>query len=120
MPTNPRSFSTNVYTKFILTVIAMLLGVLAFRPALRPLPVRAQADSPRFYVEPGNTLVRKPGGELQVQGKMVIDLQNGDIWGFPTNQDLPYPVDFINDKPPVSPAIYLGRFDFSSMQHPAK
>jgi hypothetical protein len=119
MPTNPRSFSTDVYTKFILTIIALLLGVLAFRPALRPLPVRAQADSPRFYFEPGSTVIRKPGGDIQLPGKVVVDLENGDIWGFLTNnQDLPYPVDVLNDKPPVAPAIYLGRFDFAGMKHP--
>ena len=47
---------------------------------------------------------------------MFIDLQSGDIWGFPTNTDLPYPVDLINNSPPVSASIYLGRFDLSSMK----
>jgi len=111
-----RSISVDLYTKIIWTIIALSLAMLAFRPALRPMPVQAQADSPRFYVEPGNTLIRKPGGELQVQGRMFVDLRNGDIWGFPTNTDLPYPVDFINNTPPVSAAIYLGRFDLSSMK----
>jgi hypothetical protein len=100
------------YTKVILTVIALSLVALAFRP----IAVEAQADRPRFYVEPGNTLIRKPGGEVQVQGRIFIDLQSGDIWGFPTNTDLPYPVDVINNSPPVSSAIYLGRFDLSSMK----
>jgi hypothetical protein len=100
------------YTKVILTVIALSLVALAFRP----IAVQAQADHPRFYVEPGNTLIRKPGGDVQVQGRVFIDLQNGDIWGFPTNTDLPYPVDLINNNPPVSTSIYLGRFDLSGMK----
>jgi hypothetical protein len=114
VPTNPRPF--DLYTKVILTAIALLLAALVFRPAFRPMPVQAQADSSRFYVEPGNTLVRKPGGDVRVQGKMIVDLQNGEIWGFLTTQDLPYPVDFINNAPPVSTAVFLGRFDFSSMK----
>jgi hypothetical protein len=111
-----RSLSADLYTKIILTAIAISLAVLAFRPALRPTTVQAQADSPRFYVEPGNTLIRKPGGELQVQGRMMIDLRNGDIWGFPTNTDLPYPVDLVNNTVPVIGAIYLGRFDLSTLK----
>jgi hypothetical protein len=59
-----RPLSRDLYTKIILTVIAISLAVLAFRPAFRPSAVQAQADSPRLYVEPGNTLIRKPGGEL--------------------------------------------------------
>jgi hypothetical protein len=118
MSFNTRQVVIDSYTKVILTVIALSLAVLALRPLLRPAPVQAQVDSPRFYVEPGNTLIRKPGGELQLQGRMFIDLKNGDVWGFPTNTDLPYPVDFINNSPPVVSAVYLGRFDFSSMKPP--
>jgi hypothetical protein len=110
-----RSLFSDFYTKAVLTVIALALAALAFRPALFPTGVEAQAGSPRFYVEPGTTLIRKPGGEIQVPGKLFIDVQTGDIWGFPTNQDLPYPVDFINNKPPVAGAIYLGRFDLGNM-----
>lgn len=113
-----RSLSADLYTKIILTAIAISLAVLAFRPAFWPAAVQAQTDSPRFYVEPGNTLIQKPGGELQLQGRMMIDLRNGDIWGFPTNTDLPYPVDFINNTAPVIGAVYLGRFDLSSMKAP--
>jgi hypothetical protein len=111
-----RSFPVDFYTKVVLTAIALLLAGLAFRPVLAPVPVRAQADWPRFYIEPGSTLIRKPGGDLQLPGKMVVDLETGDIWGFPTNQDFPYPVDYMNNKPAVSPAVYLGRYDFAGMK----
>lgn len=104
---------SNLYTKVVLTVIALLLAVLA----LRPVPVHAQARTPRFYVEPGSTLIRKPGGDSQGQGRMMIDLDTGDIWGFPTDNDLPYPVDFINSTPPVTKGIYLGKFDLSALKH---
>jgi hypothetical protein len=89
MPTSFRSFSFALFTKVVLTGIAILLAVLTFRPLLAPGPVQAQTDSPRFYIEPGNTWIRKPGGEYQGQGKMFIDLRTGDIWGCPTSPIIP-------------------------------
>jgi hypothetical protein len=47
---------------------------------------------------------------------MVINLNNGEVWGFPTLNNGPYPVDLSSSKPPVSQAMYLGQFDFSSMK----
>jgi hypothetical protein len=34
-------------------------------------------------------------GSQQVEGKIVIDMRNGDVWGFPTQSGpgLPYPVE---------------------------
>ncbi len=103
------------FTKLVLTVIALLLGVIAFRPVIRPASIQAQSDYSHLYVEPGTTTVRRPDGTQQVEGKMVIDLRNGDIWGFPTMYGTPYPVDIAHSQPPVSAPIYLGRFDFSKM-----
>jgi hypothetical protein len=50
-----------------------------------------------------------------MEGKVFIDMRNGDIWGFPTLSSTPYPVDLVNSTPPVSAPMYLGRFDFSRM-----
>lgn len=50
----------------------------------------AQADEGRkFYVEPGTTMLRKPDGTAQVYGKVFVDMQTGDVWGFPTNTPIP-------------------------------
>lgn len=88
------------YTKAVLTVIAILLGLVALRPIANPIPVGAQSDVPQpFYIEPGTALLRKPDGLTQVEGKVVIDLRNGDIWGFPTLSATPYPVDTTTTKP---------------------
>ena len=107
MPTARLDF----YAKAILTVIALLLAVIAFRP----IAVHAQADRPSYYIEPGiSTLTASDGGSLG-QGKVVVDLRNGSVWGFPTNVDTVYPNDPISLKPVVSKPTYLGKFDFSAM-----
>jgi hypothetical protein len=106
---------TDRYTRIILTVIAALLAVIALRPVVRPTTAAAQSNYPFFYVEPRTTTLRNPDGSQQLQGKVVIDLRNGDVWGFPTLSAAPYPVDPGKSKPPVSSPMYLGKFDFSKM-----
>lgn len=102
------------FTKIILVAIAILLGTLVLRPIVQPAPVRAQAaEGYPFYVEPGYTMIRKPDGTAQFYGKMIIDMRNGDIWGFPTLTQGPYPVDTAQTKPPKSVPVYLGKFMFS-------
>ncbi|HUI85440.1 MAG TPA: hypothetical protein VL240_14535 [Candidatus Binatia bacterium] len=106
------------FTRAVLLIIAVLLGVLVFHPMLQPMPVWAQAqEGYPFYVEPGYTMLRKPDGSAQVYGKVVIDMRNGDIWGFPTLSASPYPVDTAQTKPPKSYPMYLGKFMFSEASH---
>lgn len=102
------------FTKSMLVIVAVLLAILALRPIVQPTPVRAQAESGYpFYVEPGYTMIRKPDGTAQMYGKVVIDMRNGDIWGFPTLSQSPYPMDTAQTKPPKSSPMYLGRFMFN-------
>jgi hypothetical protein len=108
------------YSKVLLTVIAVLLGIVAFRPLARPTAVQAQSGDFHYYLEPGVVTVRRPDGTQQVEGKMVVDLRNGDVWGFPTLLGSPYPVDPTRSQPPTSTPIYLGRFDFSKMTDAAR
>jgi hypothetical protein len=100
--------------KTLLTVIALLLGVIAFRPAMAPSVVKAQAaEGYPFYIEPGVSMLRAPDGSRQVYGKVVVDLRNGKIWGFPTlTADSPYPVDQVNSTPPTSHPFLLGKYAF--------
>src|SRR5215471_600832 len=74
----------DLYTKCILTVIAFLLAIVAFRPLMHPQVAEAQSDYSGIYIEPRTTVLRNPDGSQQLQGKVVIDLRNGNIWGFPT------------------------------------
>jgi hypothetical protein len=103
------------YTKAVLTVIALLLAVLAMRPA----PVHADNDSGTYFVEPGTTPIRNLNGGIPGDGKIVINMSTGEVWGFPTHgAGAPYPVDSLNlnDRPPVSRPVYLGKFDFAAMK----
>ena len=103
------------FTQALLLMIAALLAVLVFRPVVQPAPVRAQAEEGYpFYVEPGYTMLRKPDGTAQMYGKVVIDMRSGDIWGFPTLSQSPYPIDTAQTKPPHSSPMYLGKFLFSA------
>jgi hypothetical protein len=103
------------YMKAILAVIALLLAVVAMHPA----PVRADTDSPTFFVEPGTSPIRNLNGGVPGDGKIVINMSTGEVWGFPTHgAGAPYPIDALNlnEKSPVSRPIYLGKFDFAAMR----
>jgi hypothetical protein len=102
----------DLYTKIVLTAIALLLGVLVMQNAMSPAPVQAQsngAGAPSLYIEPGLTSMRNPDGPSETQGKLVIDLSTGNVWGFPI-------VFTSSNKTPVSKPIYLGQYDFSAMK----
>ena len=73
--------------------------------------VQAQSSSPPIYVEPGVTMLRAPDGSRQVLGKVIIDLRNGNVWGFPTTVQQPFPVDVTQNQPPISTPFRLGRFE---------
>ncbi len=104
------------YTKLLLAVIAVFLGLIALRPLAAP--AAAQASTPPsvypFYIEPGTTMVRSPDGRRQVLGKVMVDMTTGNVWGFPTLNAQPYPMDSTTTEPPVSSPIFLGRYDLSA------
>lgn len=101
-------------TKFLLLIAAVFLGVLVFRPVVQPQPVFAQDGTVNpFHIEPGTVTLRKPDG-TQTWGKIVVDMRNGNVWGFPfKSQNTPYPVYGPSDTPRVSHPLYLGQMAFS-------
>ena len=111
------------FAKAALIVIAALLAMHIFHEFSAPTAAYAQSSVSPYavYIEPGVTMLRAPDGSRQVLGKVVVDLSNGKVWGFPTNTASPYPVDTkytinaINTEPPVSTPFFLGKFDFSKM-----
>jgi hypothetical protein len=102
----------------ILTAGIVILAGMVWQSNPITRPVQAQPLSTNLYIEPGTVSIRNPdGGGTIGDGKMVVDLKTGDVWGFPTNlTGSPYPVDPINKTPPISKPVYLGRFDFSQMR----
>jgi hypothetical protein len=100
-------------TNFLLLVIAVALIAIAVRPYINPVLAEAQTTSAHpFYIEPGVQMLRAPDGSSQVYGKVVVDLRNGKIWGFPTGSLSPYPSYPTDNKPAVSRPFALGKFAF--------
>jgi hypothetical protein len=93
----------------------VFLGILALRPLFTPEAVRAQAGQDHLYIEPGIKMLLSPDRARQTQGKVVVDLTTGNIWGFPTSPDTPYPIDTVKPQPATSAPIYLGKFDMAAM-----
>jgi hypothetical protein len=106
----------DTYTRIVLSAIALLLTVIAFRPVLHPAPAAAQSARQDLYLEPGVYMLRSPDGMRQQLGKVVVDLHTGNIWGFPTESDTPYPVKISGSGPQTSKPFLLGRFDLDAMQ----
>ncbi len=101
---------------FLLLVIAVTLVAIALRPYASLPAVQAQSGEAHFvYVEPGTTTLRAPDGSQQVLGKVVIDLRNGNVWGFPTLGPAPYPTNGIQTAPQTSHPFLLGKFALSDM-----
>jgi hypothetical protein len=107
----------DVFTKALLGVIAVALTAIAIRPYIQPAPAQAESQlAHSFYIEPGIQMLRIYDGNGQVSGqvygKLVVDMRNGKIWGFPTGSLDAYPSNALEGKPVTSHAIALGRYAF--------
>lgn len=100
--------------KFFQFGVLALLAVIAVREYSTPVPALAQATEPAFYFEPGTHSILTPDGG-STQGKIVVDLTNGDVWGFPTYGKLPYPGPQLSEgRQQTSNGVYLGRFNINA------
>lgn len=105
------------FAKLLLLVIAVFLGVIALRPYIAPPSAEAQSgDAHPFYVEPGVAMLRAPDGSQQALGKVVVDMRNGNVWGFPTYTQDPYPAAGAKSGTPVSHPFLLAKFAFGDME----
>jgi hypothetical protein len=103
----------NTSTNFLLLIIAIALVAIAVRPYIAPRAVKAQSSPPYpFYFEPGTQMLRAPDGSKQVYGRVVVDMRNGNVWGFPTYTADTYPANPVDTKPQTSHPFVLGRFAF--------
>ena len=107
---------TDPLFRAVLLLITLFLGLIAIRPLVAPPNAHAESEPIHdLYIEPGSTMVTSPDGSQNVPGKVVVDLTNGNVWGFPTGWTGPYPKAHITGKPPVVVPIYLGRFDLDAI-----
>ena len=105
-----------LFVSALLVLTTVFLGFIALRPLVTPQMVKAESEAEHdFYIEPGTTRLTSPDGSQNAIGKVVVDLRNGNIWGFPTNRPEPYPRAGSTAQPPVVSPIYLGRYDFGGM-----
>jgi hypothetical protein len=105
----------SLFVKIVVFVIAVSLSAVALRPYIAPPPVEAQFSTENVYIEPGTYMLRAPDGSQNVMGRVVVDLRNGNIWGFPTFTADPYPSTSSSSTPPVSHPFLLGHFALSDM-----
>jgi hypothetical protein len=103
-------------TNVLLSIIALLLFAIAIRPFKSPEPVQAQVSSSNVFIEPGVHMLRAPDNRRQVLGKVVVDLRNGRVWGFPTNGQQPYLMNTVTSRIEVSHPFELGRFALEDMR----
>ena len=100
------------YTKAILTVIALLLAIIAAR---LPVPPAHAADvQHRLQFDPAIEQFSIPGGAASLLGRVAIDTQTGNVYGFPIDGH-PYPYNLQDNQPAVAKPVLLGRFDLSSL-----
>jgi hypothetical protein len=98
-------------TEGLLSLIAITMVAIAIRSYIQPLPAHAGGgDVYPLYIEPGTQMLRAPDGSKQVYGRVMVDMRNGEVWGFPTNTTDTYPANPLDSKPAVSHPFPLGRF----------
>jgi len=104
-------------TNLLLAANALLLLALVLRPFYLPAPVHAQISGNDVFIEPGIYLLRSPDNRRQAFGKVVVDLRNGNVWGFPTyDRQLPYPSNPVRTASVTSQPFQLGRFAFEGIR----
>ena len=87
-----------------LLLVVIFLGIIALRPYLAPSVVRAQSADV-YPITLGLNQRFTYNGAL-VQGNVVFDLRNGNLWGFP---DFVHRSEFLDKPLPVSHPVLLGR-----------
>jgi len=105
------------FQTFLLLAIAVSLAAIALRPYIALPAVKAQSiEDHHLYIEPGTAMLRASDGSQQVLGKVVIDLRNGNVWGFPTLSHDPYPFSGIQTTAQTSHPFLLGKFALSDIE----
>jgi hypothetical protein len=105
---------SDLYTKAVLSVIAVFLGILALRPITAPQSARAESAASCAPLQFDERLRQIEYSKGSAMGRIAIDLRNGNIYGFPTDA-LGYPRNPGKSEIPVSDPILLGRFNLDKL-----
>jgi hypothetical protein len=104
------------FVKMLLLVIAIFLGIIALRPYAAPPVAEAQyGGAYPVYIEPGDVAMSSADGRHNEVGKLVIDLRNGNIWGFPGLGRVPRPIGMSTSTPLTSHPFLVGKWALTDM-----
>jgi len=102
--------------KLLLFMIAASLSAIAAHLYNAPPAVQAQSGaSGPVYIEPGTFMLRSPDATRSVLGKVVVNPRTGNVWGFPTLQQDPYPAPAVDSNTPVSHPFLIGKLALGDM-----
>ena len=104
----------DVYTKTMLTAIAIFLGILALRPLIAPGSARAESTAVFAPMQFSENLSEFESKNGRMVGRLAIDLRTGNVYGFPTDGNF-YPRNPLKPGPVVSDPILLGRFNLDKL-----
>jgi hypothetical protein len=95
---------TDWLVKSLLLLTAVFLGIIALRPYLAPPVVRAQSEVV-YPITFGPSRVLTLNNAV-IEGNVVVDLRNGNVWGFPL---FAQPSGTFDKSLPVSHPVLVGR-----------
>ena len=95
---------TDWLVKSLLLLAVIFLGIIALRPYLAPPVVRAQSEDVYPITFGPSRMITLNGNVFD--GNVVLDLRNGNVWGFPF---FAQHSDSFDKSLPVSHPVLLGR-----------
>jgi hypothetical protein len=60
-------------------------------------------------------MLRTPDGSQQVDGRVIVDMRTGKVWGCPAFSSEAYSVNGTDSKPQISHPFVLGKFVFDDI-----
>jgi len=105
---------SDIYTKIMLTTIAIFLGILALRPLIAPGNDLEESTAVSAPLQFSENLGEFESKNRRMGGRLAIDLRTGNVYGFPTDGNF-YPRNPLKEGIVVSDPILLGRFNLDKL-----
>jgi len=104
----------DVYLKLVLTVIAIFLGIVAFRPVFAPAAAHAASTARCASIQFSEGVYEFESKNGGMTGRVAINLRTGNVYGFPTDGNV-YPRNPAKGDTVVSDPVLLGRFNLDKV-----